>query len=45
MRGVIAGLFALIVVAAPAPADAWGFEAHKYILDRAIDLLPPEIRP
>ena len=45
MRRVIAGLFALIVVAAPAPADAWGFEAHKYILDRAIDLLPPEIRP
>ena len=45
MRSVIAGLFALIVVAAPAPADAWGFEAHKYILDRAIDLLPPEIRP
>ena len=45
MRRVIAGLFALIVVAAPAPADAWGFEAHKYILDRAIVLLPPEIRP
>jgi hypothetical protein len=45
MRRVIAGLFALIVVAAPAPADAWGFEAHKYILDRAIDLLPTEIRP
>ena len=45
MRRVIAGLFALIVVAVPAPADAWGFEAHKYILDRAIDLLPPEIRP
>ena len=45
MRRVIAGLFALIVVAAPTPADAWGFEAHKYILDRAIDLLPPEIRP
>jgi hypothetical protein len=45
MRRLIAGLFALIVVAAPAPADAWGFEAHKYILDRAIDLLPSEIRP
>jgi hypothetical protein len=45
MRRLIAALFALIVVAAPAPAGAWGFEAHKYILDRAIDLLPPEIRP
>jgi hypothetical protein len=29
----------------PHPADAWGFEAHKYILDRAIELLPHEIRP
>jgi len=26
-------------------ADAWGFEAHKLILDKAIALLPPEIRP
>jgi hypothetical protein len=45
MRRLIAGLVALIVVATPRPADAWGFEAHKYILNRAIDLLPPEIRP
>ena len=45
MRRVIAALVALVVVAAPRPADAWGFEAHKYILDRAISLLPPEIRP
>jgi hypothetical protein len=29
----------------PQPAQAWGFEAHKYILDRAIQLLPVEIRP
>jgi len=45
MRRLIAALVALVVVAAPQPADAWGFEAHKYILDRAISLLPPEIRP
>ena len=45
MRRLIAGLVALIVIATPKPADAWGFEAHKYILNRAIDLLPPEIRP
>ena len=30
---------------APAPAAAWGFEAHKYIMARAIPLLPAEIRP
>jgi hypothetical protein len=26
-------------------ADAWGFEAHKFIMDRAIALLPAELRP
>jgi hypothetical protein len=45
MRRVIAALVVLAVVAVPRPADAWGFEAHKYILDRAINLLPAEIRP
>ena len=30
---------------APAPAHAWGFEAHKMIMDRAIALLPAELRP
>jgi hypothetical protein len=44
MRLVIAAL-AVACLAAPAPAEAWGFEAHKYILARAIPLLPAEIRP
>jgi hypothetical protein len=44
-RGVVAGLVALLVIGAPQPAGAWGFEAHKFIVDRAIALLPPEIRP
>ena len=35
----------ILTLAAPRPAAAWGFEAHKYILDRAIALLPAEIRP
>src|SRR5690606_29467378 len=35
----------LMTVAAPVPAFAWGFEAHKFIADQAIALLPPEIRP
>ena len=38
-------LTALALVAAPHRADAWGFEVHKYIMDRAIPLLPAEIRP
>ncbi|HEX2457530.1 MAG TPA: hypothetical protein VHI99_27775 [Vicinamibacterales bacterium] len=33
------------VLCLPTPAAAWGFEGHKYILDRAIPLLPREIRP
>lgn len=39
----IAILLSLLV--APGPADAWGFEVHKYILVRTIPLLPTEIRP
>ena len=35
----------LVVLLAPSRADAWGFEAHKYIMSRAIALLPPQIRP
>jgi len=29
----------------PAPALAWGSAAHRYIMSRAIDLLPLEIKP
>lgn len=33
------------VVASPRPAAAWSFEVHRFIMARAIPLLPPEIRP
>jgi hypothetical protein len=37
---------ALIVLAlVPSPALAWGAVAHRYIMRRAIELLPPEIKP
>ena len=29
----------------PAPAAAWGWEAHFLIMERALALLPPELRP
>lgn len=29
----------------PAPAFAWGFAAHRLIMRRAIEILPPEIKP
>jgi hypothetical protein len=45
MRTVISVLAVLLVLLVPRSAQAWGFEAHKFILDRAIALLPPEIKP
>jgi hypothetical protein len=44
MRKLVAAFLVLSLVL-PAPAAAWGFEAHKFIMDRAIELLPAEIRP
>ena len=35
----------LVASLVPAPASAWGFAAHRYIMSRAIDLLPPELKP
>ena len=42
---LIAGATLLVVLVAPRPAAAWGIEVHKFIMARAIDLLPGEIRP
>jgi hypothetical protein len=41
----IVALALIVVLAVPAPAFAWGFEAHKFIAERMIALLPAEIRP
>ena len=35
----------VLSVLAPSPAAAWGFAGHRYIMRRAIDLLPAEIKP
>jgi hypothetical protein len=45
MRRMSVALVVLAIGFVPRPAEAWGFEAHKFILDRAISLLPPQIRP
>jgi hypothetical protein len=45
MRRVIAVLGVLAVAAMPTRTHAWGFEAHKVIMEGAIGLLPPELRP
>ena len=44
MRTVVAALVA-IAIGWPTPAAAWGFEAHRFIMDRAISLLPAQLRP
>jgi hypothetical protein len=41
----IVALALVVVVAMPVPSAAWGFDAHKFIADRMIALLPEEIRP
>jgi hypothetical protein len=35
-------LFAVLV---PRSAHAWGYEGHRFVMDRAIALLPAELRP
>jgi hypothetical protein len=38
-------VLAALVAAAPAPLDAWGFPAHRHVIDRMIGLLPPGLQP
>lgn len=46
MRHALAVLaVSVMVLAAPAPADAWGFAGHRLITQRALELLPPELKP
>jgi hypothetical protein len=44
IRAVTFGV-ALVVLLTPARVFAWGFEAHQFIVERAIARLPQEIRP
>ena len=37
---LIAVVGSVAILASPAPAHAWGFEAHAFIMARAIELLP-----
>jgi hypothetical protein len=41
----VVAIAALIALAAPRPAAAWGSAAHRHIMARAIDLLPVELTP
>ena len=35
----------ILLLAVPRPAAAWGFEAHRFITEQMIALLPAELRP
>jgi hypothetical protein len=45
MRRTVILLFCSVFLLAPSRASAWGFEAHRFVMDRAIALLPPAMRP
>jgi hypothetical protein len=45
MRAIAAGFLCLLVVFAPPPVQAWGFDVHRFITRRAIDGLPADIKP
>src|ERR1700752_2588146 len=43
MRAAI--LLTLLTLVLPRPAHAWGLQAHRFIMDRAVARLPAELRP
>ena len=45
MRRAVLAVCLLALGVLPRPAEAWGNDAHRFIMDRAIDRLPPGLRP
>jgi hypothetical protein len=45
MRRFLLASLGALVVCTPVPTGAWGFDVHRLIAERAIALLPAEIRP
>jgi hypothetical protein len=45
MRTLGLAVVVCMIVAIPRPAFAWGFDVHRFVLARAVPLLPAEIRP
>jgi hypothetical protein len=44
-RTLVAAAACAVVVVSPGSAFAWGFTGHRLIMRRAIELLPPELKP
>jgi hypothetical protein len=45
MRAAVLVLAVCLTCIVPSSSEAWGLEAHRFIMDRAIDRLPPELLP
>lgn len=45
MRKALVAAALVAVSLVPSPASAWGFAGHQLIMKRAIELLPPELKP
>ncbi|HXH24593.1 MAG TPA: hypothetical protein VNI78_05040 [Vicinamibacterales bacterium] len=45
MMRIAVPLACALVLVLPASAPAWGYEAHMFIMERALALLPKELRP
>jgi hypothetical protein len=43
-KAAVAAAALLLTIAAASDASAWGFEAHKFIMRRALDLLPADLK-
>ena len=41
----VAAVLLALLFTIPAAVSGWGFEGHKFIADRMIELLPAELRP
>jgi len=44
-KGAFVAAALLVASLVPASASAWGLTAHRYIMGRAIDLLPADLKP
>jgi hypothetical protein len=44
-RTLVAAAAFVVVLCSPGSAFAWGFAGHRLIMRRAIELLPPELKP
>ena len=45
MRALVAGVTGLLLLLSPVSLSAWGLDVHRWITTRALEGLPPELKP